>query len=267
MKRIAALLLALTLLCLLAACGKKSTCPICSAEADFSTQVYCSSCGYDFGSMKPDGYYEEQPTPEELAIYELTGVWQTSDWWETFTESGILWREFFIFFPNGEGLLYRPYSDDNEIYYISYSLNDGILTLSDKNGEWAEDEWFNYKIEDGILLLDDQTFSRISTYASDGLLGTWAVLSGGDIQIDNTTYSVGTVDFYQDGTYQFNKGVSGGTYVDHTGYYQLVHDGTAIVFDGNIDAPFTFTLLGDGVMTVSDPFTYNDMLFVCTGNN
>ena len=75
MKRIAALLLALTLLCLLASCGKKSTCPICSAEADFSTQVYCSSCGYDFGSMKPDGYWEDvQNSAPDTSSAEKSGV-------------------------------------------------------------------------------------------------------------------------------------------------------------------------------------------------
>ena len=269
MKKLIALLLTLAVLFSVTSCGKKSVCPMCSAEADFSTQVFCSSCGYNFGSMKPDGYYEEQLTPEEQAIYELEGVWQTSDWWEVFCESGIYSREFYFFFPDQTGLFYGRYSDYNEFIPFSYSVKNNILTLSDKSGEWVEEALFNYKIENGILSLDEETYTRMSTYNNNELFGTWALISTGSIRLGYSTYTIGTIDFYKDGTYQFNKGVesSDPIYANQSGYYQIIHDGSAIVFDGNTEEPYPFTLLGNGVMIITNTHSAEDLLFVCTSMN
>lgn len=274
MKRIAALLLALALMFSVTGCGKKSTCPMCDAKADFSTQIFCSNCGYDFGSMKPDGYYEEQPTPEELAIYELAGTWESANYIEEYQESGILNYELLSLETDGSGSLYSKYTNDfadytdTEIISLSFSVDDCVLTLSDLTGEWVEDEWFNYKIENNTLFLDDAQYIRIPSNTAGEIIGSWeAVISAAKIEIDLCTHTVWRLDLYQDGTYQFNGGEYSSYAVNSSGYYQIIHDGSAIVFDGDINSPFPIKMLSNEVMIITDESYYGDMLFKYIGSN
>ncbi len=58
-------------LLLLIGCGSKDLCPSCSAEVDFSKDVFCSNCGRTFTNVKPDGYEEPQEPQKKTHL----GTW------------------------------------------------------------------------------------------------------------------------------------------------------------------------------------------------
>ena len=241
MKRIAALLLTLAILFSVAGCSKKTTCPMCSAKADFSAQVYCSNCGYDFGSMKPDGYQEEQPTPEELAIYELTGVW--------------LWPHpadpcCFSFMDDGSAYWFT-YSAGEPVEIIppTYTIEDNTLVISYENGEQEERA---YRVDGNKLFFEgvnDDEYTLIHTYDIGGIAGTWECIFPSHIYNPyyNSSGNIDMIKFYYDNTYQtFLEGQE-----VRSGYYRCIHDGSSLAFENDADDPYSITMLSPGLMLLS----------------
>lgn len=271
MKRMAALLLALVVMFSVTGCGKKSTCPMCSAEADFSTQIFCSNCGYDFGSMKPDGYEEDKPTPEDQAIYELAGTWKFISSPEEIIENGIGYYNLISFLSNRDCFWYSFTMDlsgnmNEEFLPLTYSIDNGSLTLSDQSGQWTSNKSFSFNHVSGsnIFSLDEDEYTRTPSNVTGEIWGTWTATAGARFPINWTQYSVYSIDFYKDGTYQFNKDEDDPSYPKHSGYYQIIHNGTAIVFDGDINSPFPISLPSNEIMIITDD---SDMAFTYIGSN
>lgn len=102
------------------------------------------------------------------------------------------------------------------------------------------------------------TFDKVAYPHSSTLIGEWTLLGhSGDFSYfeDSSNSYVHTFTFYNDGTYRANLyfwyAGEANYDLDHSGNYELVHDGATISFDGK--AFYGVEFFGDSIVFLTDP--------------